>query len=253
MVKTGMYFTAEGIVVRQTDVGESDKVLTILTAQYGKISVWAKGARRMKSQKLAASSLLAYSRFSLGGSAGRYYISSAQPLETFYELGQSVEKMALACYIAEVSAYVSDENIPNPELLSLLLNALHVLAKDKKEPDYIKPAFELRCLAVCGHMPDLVGCRECMCYEGELYFALRGGALLCGDCLRKGGTTEAHIPVPAAILTAMRYIIYSDAKKVFSFTLSEEGKKILAHMTESYLEAQLNHVFSTLAFLKSVT
>lgn len=247
-----MNITVEGVVIREVNVGEADKILTVLTAERGKITVSARGARNIKSQRLAASSLLVYSRFSLYGSRGRFTLSSAEVLASFYELRLSIEKMALACYFAELSAFVSDEDMENPELLSLLLNTLHVLAKKEIPLDFVKPVFELRLLSVCGHMPDLVGCRECLCYEGELYFLLRGAHLLCAGCLPKKEPGAIALPVSKPVLAAMRYIVYCEAKKLFSFSLSEEGQKSLAAVAEGFLLAQLEHAFPTLNFYKSL-
>lgn len=248
-----MNITVEGIVIREVNVGESDKILTILTAERGKITASAKGARRLKSQKLAASSLLVYSKFSLGGSGGHFYVSSAQPLASFYDIRLSVEKTALACYFAELSSFMSGENMPNEELLNLLLNTLFVLAKKDIPLSCIKAVFEMRLLSVCGHMPDLVGCKECLRYEGKLYFTYRGGYLLCEGCLSKKEWGDTPIPVPQSVLTAMRYIVYCEPKKLFSFTLSDAGYEILQGAAEGYLLAQLDHRFPTLAFYKSIT
>lgn len=248
-----MNLTVDGIVIREVDVGESDKILTILTAQQGKITASAKGARRIKSQKLAGTGFLVYSRFLLGGSGGHLYVSSAQPLESFYEIRLSIEKTALACYFAELCAYVSDEDMPNAELLSLLLNSLYMLAKKDKELSYVKTGFELRLLSVCGHMPDLVCCHECMKYEGNMYFQIKEGNLLCDQCLPKKDGGAIALPVHPSVLTAMRYIVYCEPQKLFSFTLSAAGRETLQTVSESYLLAQLEHKVPTLAFYKSIT
>jgi DNA repair protein RecO (recombination protein O) len=76
---------------------------------------------------------------------------------------------------------------------------------------------------------------------------------LCDRCLAKKELGAIAVPVPRSVLTAMRYIVYCEPKKLFSFTLSEQGYEVLQTVAEGYLLAQLEHRFPTLAFYKSIT
>ncbi|MBQ5901672.1 MAG: DNA repair protein RecO, partial [Clostridia bacterium] len=73
------------------------------------------------------------------------------------------------------------------------------------------------------------------------------GTLFCGECA--GGI---HMPVPTGVLAAMRHICYCDLKRIFSFSLPDEGMKMLSDITETYLLAQTDKEFTALKFYKSL-
>ena len=244
-----MYLTTPGLVLRLTDYNDKDALLTLLTAQHGKLTVKARGLRRKNSPLIAPCQLLAYGEFTLFEYRGQYTINEARSIELFQGLRKDLCKLSLGTYFAQVSEVLSQEDLPNPELLSLVLNALYALDKLDKPELLVKSAFELRSASLAGYTPDLFGCHICGS-QSPACFDISGGALLCENC--RGHATGIRLPLTAAVLEAMRYIVYCDGKKLFSFTLGEEALSQLSGITESYLTTQLERGFSTLDFYKSL-
>ena len=120
--------------------------------------------------------------------------------------------------------------------------------------DFIKHLYELRQLSLAGFMPDLVACRSCAAYEsGLMYFLPRSGELCCAGCFSHiAQMTPGAVALPPAVLAAMRYIIYSDFEKLFSFQLSPEGLQALGAVSQTYLTTQLERSFPALTFFESV-
>ena len=145
---------------------------------------------------------------------------------------------------------LSQEDLPNPELLSLLLNSLYALCNLKLPEAQIKAVFELRAACLSGYTPDLFGCHICG-NQNPTRFDLRAGQLECENC-RSSESDGIRLPVTPAILEAMRYICLCDPKRLFSFTIGEETLLQLANLTEAYLATQLERGFSTLDFYKSL-
>ena len=127
--KTSMYLKIQGLVIRVTHYNDHDLLITLLTAKYGKLTVKARGARRKNSRFIASCQLLAYSEFTLFEKDGRYTVNEAQTIELFLGLQKDLGKLSLATYFSQVTEIISQEDMPTPSLLSLILNSLYALCK----------------------------------------------------------------------------------------------------------------------------
>lgn len=244
-----MYLTTPGLVLRVTDYNDRDSLLTLLTPNHGKLTVKARGLRRRNSPLTAPCQLLAYGDFTLFEHRGSYTINEAASVELFQQLRRDLPKLSLGIYFAQVTELLSQEDLPSPELLSLVLNCLHVLTQNASELK-TKAVFEFRAACYAGYMPDLSGCHLCGC-ELPDYFDLSAGVLECGRC-RSVEPSGIRLPVSAGTLQAMRYISACEPKRIFLFDLGEDNLLQLSQITEAYLTTQLERGFSTLDFYKSL-
>lgn len=245
-----MYEKTLGIVLRETDYKDKDKILTLLTAEHGKITVKARGVRGTHSKSKAACQLLAYSEFTLYEQQGRYTATETVTKEIFPELRSDIELLSLASYFAQVADVIAQENDPAQELLSLLLNSLYALAKLKKPQMLVKAVFELRMACISGFLPDLRGCAICGKLSPER-FNISQGFLQCASC-NSEEAAGIRMPIGLGTLQAMRYICSCDSKKIFSFQLGEGATAQLSQIAESYLSMRLERGFYTLDFYKSL-
>lgn len=245
-----MYLTIQGVVLRVTDYNDRDALLTLLTVRHGKLTVKARGLRRKNSPLTAPCQLLAYGEFTLFEYRGQYTINEAHSLELFMPLRQELTKLSLGTYFAQVAEVLSQEDQPNPELQSLLLNSLYALSKlDRPEP-LVKAAYELRAACLSGYTPDLFGCHVCGNQSPEC-FDLLAGHLECRQC-RDPGSKGIRIPVTGPMVEAMRYICLCAPKRLFSFQVGQDTLERLSSLTEAYLTTQLERSFSGLDFYKSL-
>lgn len=244
-----MYLTIQGLVLRVTDYNDQDALLTVLTANHGKLTLKARGLRRKNSPLIAPCQLLSFGEFTLFEYKGQYTINEAHSIELFQGLRRDLCKLSLGTYFAQASEVLSQEDLPNPDLLSLILNCLYALDKLDKPEMLIKAAFELRSASIAGYTPDLFGCHVCGC-QTPAYFDISGGALLCDSC--RAAATGIRMPLNPSVLEAMRYIVYCEPKKLFSFEIGSDSMQQLSSITEAYLTTQLERGFSTLDFYKSL-
>ncbi|MCI6505000.1 MAG: DNA repair protein RecO, partial [Ruminococcus sp.] len=175
----------EGLILREQNIGERDKLVTVLTVDKGIIKGFAKGAKNIKSQNCAGTQLFTYSRLCLIESKGRdtYVISEAKSKEQFFGLRKDIANMCLAQYFSELLTNILVDGEKNKEVLSLTLNSLYLLSENKKPPTLIKSCFEMRLLSICGYMPDLTMCSICGEYDRETFFFLpQTGSLICSHC-----------------------------------------------------------------------
>ena len=245
-----MHLTVKGMVLRVTDYKDHDALLTLLSPNHGKLTVKARGLRRKNCPLVAPCQLLAYGEFVLFEYRGQYTINDAWSIELFQDLRRDLCKLSLGTYFAQVSELISQEDLPNPELLSLVLNCLYGLSKLGISQEKVKAVFELRVACLAGYMPDLSGCHNCGSEHAEL-FDLAAGRMECRKC-RSGDSVGIRMPVSPGLIQAMYYIVNCDPKRLFSFDLSDEGLSALSQITEGYLCTQLERGFSALDFYKSL-
>ncbi len=239
--------TAPGLVIREQSVGESDRLITVLTARYGLVRAFSRGAKKTKSKKLAATALLAYSDFTFVKTRDAYSVEDALVKEVFFELRNDVEKTSLAQYFCELANEFCEEEFESEEILRLFLNALWLLKGDKKSPPFIKAVTELRLMTLSGYMPALVGCDTCGEYESEyMYFSPENGKLYCKECSPVG---DIHY-LSASVVQAMRYVSLSDFEKIFSFNLNDESLASFCKICEYYLLNKTQRKFKTLDFYR---
>ena len=245
-----MYLKIQGLVLRRTEYNDHDVLLTILSKQNGKITAKARGLKRKNSPLTAQCQLLALSEFTLFEYRGKYTINEAVTVELFHGLRQDLGKLSLGTYFAQAAEVISQEDLPNPELQSLVLNSLYALSKLNEPEMKVKAAFELRLACIAGFQPELTGCIGCGSQWPDR-FNIKAGMLECASC-RNPESDGIRMPVSPAVLQAMRYICFCGSRKIFSFRLSPDAMRQLGDVAEAYLTTQLERGFSTLDFYKSL-
>lgn len=247
-----MKFQTDGLIIKEMNIGEQDKLVHVLTKTHGVIRAFVKGAKSIKNQKCAPSSLLSYSRLTVYKSRESYIIGDARTLHIFSKLRADVKKMCLAQYFCELALTICPQEQPASEYLSLILNSLYLISEDKRHENLVKPCLEMRLAAMAGYMPDLRMCSVCGEYTANLmYFLPREGRLECSSCHTL--SSDGAIPLSESALHALRHTVYADDDKLFSFSLSDEGLEMLNQASESYLKHRFEKDFKTLVFYKTIS
>lgn len=244
-----MRLTTEGIIIRDQNLGEEDRLVTVLTSGFGVLRAFVRGAKKIKSRLGSATQLFSYARFTVFQGKDKYIIDEAEPIEVFFKLRLDIEKLSLAQYFAELITALVSDGVETGEILRLFLNTLHLMSEGKRHNLMLKAVFEMRMMALSGYAPDLLSCQGCGCFEAEImHFDIQSGELFCPDCRQEG----KGISLSKGILSALRHIVYAEGDKLFSFTLPPAGCKRLSEITESYTAAHLGRRFQTLEFYHSI-
>ncbi len=245
-----MPIKTEALVIKVMDVGESDRLLTLLTKDYGIIKAFASGAKKLKSKYYAATSALCYSDFTLREVKDSFRVSDAFLKHNFFKIGSDVKMLSLGQYFCEAAEVLSPPDQDSHDMLRLLLNCFYHINSERIFTPLLKSIFELRALSVSGYMPNLLLCDNCGCFnENEMYFYSDDGILHCKNCVTEN---DGGIYLDSTLISAMRHIVYSDFEKVFSFSIPDEKAKRLSKITEKFLISQTERKFKTLDFYYSL-
>ncbi|MBQ9346217.1 MAG: DNA repair protein RecO [Oscillibacter sp.] len=251
---TSPYIVTRGIVLRETPVRDTDKILTLLTEDRGKAAVIAKGVRKKNCKYAASAQPLAYSEWTLYQRGEWYYANEGSTIELFDGLRESLEAMALGSYFAELSEAAAEEELPAGPLLRHLLNGLYALSTLHQPPELVKPVFELKYLSLAGYEPLLTGCALCGRPDpAEPCLDIAQGTLRCRVC-GTGSVSGAGFLMPLCrdSLAAARRAVYGDERRLYAFRLGGEALERLSQVAEAFLLAQLDRRFRTLDYYHSL-
>ena len=244
-----MRTNTDGLILKEQNIGEKDKLVTVLTRHNGLVRAFVRGAKSVKNRKNSSTGMFCFSKLSLYKTKDTYIIDEAEPIELFFELRNDLEKLSLAQYFAELVITLVQEDEPAEEYLRLILNSLHFLAKDKMPNEQVKAITELRLMCIAGFMPNLVACDRCGEYETDtMYFDVEDGLLYCENCV----PTDMIFQLDIGLVKALRHIAFSDFEKIYSFKMEEYALPDLSYVTEKYLLSKLQRNFKTLEFYKEI-
>ena len=229
-----------GVVIAENNMGDFDKMLTLLTPNLGKIGCSAKGARRPKSLLLSGTQFLCFGEYMLFKGSDTYTINSCETIELFYNIRTDLDKLTYASYITKIVNDVTTENQNSFNTLKLFLNTLYMISETDKNLDFITSVFKMRMLKILGYQPNVNECVACKSKEELNYFSIRDNGFKCKACSKQDASC---IEMSEATKNAIIYIMKADPKKIFSFELSEKCQKELELIANVYLNEKLEREY----------
>jgi DNA repair protein RecO (recombination protein O) len=244
------YIKTKGIVLREVDTGEADKIITVFSRNKGKISCSAKGARRSKSRLAAGTQLFCYGEFVLFKGKEIYSINSCDVIESFYNIRNDLQTLTYSAHMTDIIIDVIQEEQPATKVLQLFLNSLFMLAKTDKPPEQVIRIFELRILSILGYAPSVRGCINCDNEDmGHMYFSFQRCGYICGKCI---DIDKSAKKISTGAARAINHIVYTNIKSLFNFEVSQEVLKEIENISRRYLRERLDKDYKKLDFLKTL-
>lgn len=194
-----MDFKADALVIRTADYGESDKMVTLITAERGKIGAAVKGVRKKGARLAFAAQPFVFAEYVLAEKGGRYTVTQASLHEGFYELRCDIVKYYAAMSVLSALDIFCGENMEGEGYLVAAVKALRDIGGDAASA---LVAFLLKILSLAGYPVRAGACAVCgKEIEGPRYFDFAGGAFTCADCAAGERASESTY---AAIVAAIR-------------------------------------------------
>ncbi|MCT4543553.1 MAG: DNA repair protein RecO [Vallitalea sp.] len=237
----------KGIVVSEMPIGESDKRIVLITKDKGKITVFARGARKTNSKFLAGSQIFSYGEYILyKGKSSSYNLQQVELIESFHSIRRDINVLVYGLYILEFCQYTIEENAPNNALMKLMLKTLQVLVKGIIDYDLIMRIFELKAMSYIGYTPNVIKCGNCGLEDDNYNFSTILGGIVCTTC---SNHQKNIIKISNSTIFTMRYILSTPINKLYSFNVESNILQELKIITNQFIEYHLNHKFKSLDFL----
>lgn len=225
-----------GIIIAENNMGDFDKMLTMLTPNLGKIGCSAKGARRPKSLLLSGTQFLCFGEYMLFKGSDTYTINSCETIELFYNIRTDLDKLTYASYITKIISDVTTENQNSFNTLKLFLNTLYMISETDKNLDFIISVFKLRLLKILGFAPNSLECTSCKTKDNLNFFSIKDNGFKCENC---GRLDKGAISMSESTISAIKYIVMAPAKKLYSFNLKDESLNELKLITKLYFHEKI--------------
>ena len=172
----------QGVVLRTIQLGESDRIVTLVTQGHGKVRAVAKGVRKTKSRFGARLEPISHVALLLYEGRELDVVTQAEVVDHFRVIREDLDRLARATAMLEATDQVAQERQANPRLYQMLVGALRALAA--RNAPLLVPAFFLKLVSLEGFHPVLDGCASCG-DDGDLVgFDLAEGGALCRACAR---------------------------------------------------------------------
>ena len=229
-------YQADAIVLRRLDYGEADRILTLLTREYGKLGAIAKGARRAKARTGSSLDLFGRSRMMLARGRNLDVVAQVERQGDVRHIAGDLHRTAYACLVAEVVDKVLEDRHPVDDIFALVVTTLGQLNDPERQPRADAAWFLMRILDLLGYVPQLQECPGCSrpLPEAAAWFSPLLGGVLCADC---GSREQSGSPVSVNALKVLRLMAANDAELFARLRLRPE----LLHEVEQALEAQLEY------------
>lgn len=240
--------TVTGMVLTAMPIGEYDKRITILTLERGKITAFARGARRQGSQLLAACNPFSFGKFEVYEGRTSYNVVRADISSYFTEVTGSLEATYYGFYFMEMADYFTQENGDEREVVKLLYQSLRALGDERYDKRLVRAIFELKMLVLQGIYPNMFSCQKCGKKEPMVYFSLRRAGMVCSGCLEG----ELCRRLDSSTVYTMQYIIATEIPKLFTFAVTEKVLAELTEVLEAYFGQYVAHSFKSERFLREL-
>lgn len=238
----------EGIVIRTTDYGETNKIVTLYTREWGKIGVMARGAKKPNSRLSSITQLFTHGTFLVRRGSGLGSVQQGEMITSFRSIGGDIFLTAYASCIIELTDKCTEDKKPNPFQFELLYQTLNYM-NEGYDPDVLMNIYEMKMLNVMGLYPILNQCSVCGDSDGHFSFSIREGGFICHRCLEKD---PYHLKLSPATVKLLRLFYYFDLSRLGNISVKEETKAELKKVISTYYDEYSGLHLKTKKFLDSM-
>lgn len=238
-----------GIVIKVTNLGEGDKIITLFTDRLGKIEAVVHGARKAKNKFMSSSQIFSYCEYVLYKGKSLYTVSQAEIVESFQVLLSDLYTLTYGSYIIELANVLSQNDEANLDLFLLILKTLYLMTDSDIDRELLIRAFEIKSVSISGYMPILDVCSICRKEQNNYYFSTKYGGIICEECL---GSDNSAFKINCDTLNVMRYLTKSGIERVRTIKVSKSVKKEMKKILKNYIKYYLEKEFKSLEFLDDI-
>lgn len=215
----GDIITVTGMVISSMPVGDYDKRVVLITRERGRITAFAKGARRLNSPLMGVTQPFSFGSFQLFEGRTSYGIKQASINNYFTEVTSDLESVYYGCYFAEIADYYAKENLDASEMINLLYASLKALVNRNIPNELVRYVYELKMMVLNGEYPKVFDCTACFGTEDLEVFSAAVPGLYCKKCK---GSAKDGVEISQSCVYTLQFIVSTGIDKLFTFNVSSE-------------------------------
>ena len=234
-----------GIIVNETNYGETSKILNVITKEKGLISLMAKGCKNIKSSLRSTASKLTFGTFIIYYKENKIStLKEVTILDNFINIKKDISKISYATYILELSEGVIKQN-NNKHIFELLIQSLKKI-NEGFDPLIIMNILELKYLEFLGVMPVIDACTVCGKKTGIVTLSSYKGGYVCKNCY-----TNENI-VSDKTIKLIRMFYYVDISKISKIDINAKSKNEINIFLDDYYSRYTGLYLKSKKFIKNL-
>ena len=241
--------TLRGVVLSAMPISEYDKRLVILTKERGKITAFARGARKQTSQYLAASQPMTFGEFTVYQGRNAYTITGVKVTKYFAQDMTDIEKMSYGMYFLEISDYFGREGLEASDSINLIFLAIKALLNDAIPDRLVRAIFELKSMVINGEYPNFFNCGNCGGNSWLDGFDMNKYCMICSRCHVENVKNGRLVRINESELYSLQYIVASPISKLFTFNVTEDVLNTICKVIGHCFDKVVDREFKSLDFL----
>ncbi len=240
----------KGFVLREVPVGDSDRILSVLTEDHGLLTVSAQRSRTTRSPLLLSTQVFSFSEFELFHNKGRYRVNAASLIEAFWPVHRDIERLVCASHLAEVFVDSMRDEVAQPAIYRLWAFAMQAL-QAREDPLLTVHIAQFRLMIEIGYSPCISHCVVCGTGSGLDRFSLVSCGIVCGrrECMSRASQAFRIEPGVHALL---EHIQSATVGRLFNLGLSSEARNSFIELSGRYLSQQMEKNYTRLDMLKDL-
>ena len=241
MPASSRIYQANAVVLRRSDLGEADRIVTVFSREHGKLRAVAKGIRRPTSKLGGHLELFTHSRLLLARGQTLDIVTQAETSHSFIGLRDDIFRATFACYSAELLDRLTVDRSPDPEAFDLFLAGLARIADDR-QPEMATRLFEIQLLGHLGYRPQLQRCACCHIELGPIAnsFSAPAGGVLCPGCAELDPRSRQLSTNAFKVLRLLQSNDYRTATRLhLDEPLRRETERVLVDYSEYIVERRV--------------
>ena len=236
-----MITESEGIVLKQVKTVGGRRMILLLSKRFGKISAGTSIDEKGKNRAALALRPFTYGKYELNKTGDAFFLNFAETIASHYRIGEDIDKFMTASYVMEFTEKLAPEDMPCPELVTLLVEFLDMIERRNKNFGTLVIAYILKALRISGNAPQLDSCVFCGSTEGLSAFHVSEGGVFCSECGKLPQTNERLIyDVEFDIVKILRYLAENPLHMLEHLALDDKTLEKLWRIMKSYLAYHLD-------------
>lgn len=235
-----MYTQTEGIVLRQTKTVNGRRIILLFSEKYGKIAAGTSMRETGKNKSSLALRPFTYGRYELYKNRDHFNINGAEVIRSYYRIGEDVDKYIYASYIMEFTEKLLPEDAAEPHLFQLLAEFLAMMESRKQAYGTVVLGYLCKAVVQVGNAPVFSGCAHCGSLEEPLFFSIKDGGVVCGNCKDDEERNRGLIfPIELGIIDILKYMFNNSLRSLENLALKDDVQKKIEKIMKIYIAYHL--------------